>query len=600
MTRVADFIFKRLADKGFDTCFMVSGGGAMHLDDALGMEKRIKYVCNHHEQACAMAAEGYARISGTPGLLLVTTGPGGTNAITGVMGAWVDSIPMLVLSGQVKRETTVKNAPGLRQLGDQEINIVDIVKPITKFATMVEDKSQIKRLLDKAVHLASHGRPGPVWLDIPLDIQGAELEDPDALPSYDPAEDQLKLSTRLDEEAGELLALIKKAERPVVVAGNGVRSAKAVDELRLLVEKLRVPLLTAISGIDLIPSEHPLFFGRPGILGERPANFIMQNSDLLIVVGSRMNLRVISYDYKNFAREAYKVCVDVDPAEMDKPTVKYDMKINAKADELLRALSAKVPAPLEEKAAWLSYCGRVKAKYPVVQEKHRKAAGFISSYYFFEALSRELKGDETIVSGNGTVYTSAFQAISLKEGCRMFGNVGCASMGYDLPAAIGAAFAAPGRRVLCLSGDGSVMMNLQELQTILNYKLPISVFMANNDGYLSIKNTQKAFFKGRFVGSTPDSGVLLPKMERIAKAFGFDYVKLSNHQELDAKLPSLLEAKGPLFCEMLFDPDEVLEPKSASMQLPDGRIVSKPLEDLAPFLERDEFLANMIVKPLEH
>ncbi len=594
--RTADYIFKSLADLGFKHCFMVSGGGAMHLDDALGRETRIKYICNHHEQACAMAAESYARIANKPGLALVTTGPGGTNAVTGVMGAWVDSIPMLVISGQVKLETTIKQAPGLRQLGDQEINIVDIVRPITKYAAMVEDKKDIAFHLEKALHLASSGRPGPVWIDVPLDIQGAEI-DPAELRHFTP--EPQAASKSLAADAAELLALVKSSKRPVIVAGNGVRLSGAAASFVTLAEKLNIPVLTAISGVDLIDSGHPLFFGRPGIIGERPANLAMQNSDLLIVIGSRMNLRVISYDYKNLARKAFKVGIDIDAKELEKPTIKYDKKIVSDAAALIDALLALLATPLPEKAEWLGYCRKVKAQYPVVQPKHRERDDYVSSYYFPEALSRHFTGNEIVACGNGTIYTSTFQALRVKKGVRFFANVGCASMGYCLPSAIGAAFANEKAKVVCLSGDGSVMMNLQELQTILNYKLPIIVFMANNKGYLSIKNTQKAFFKGHFVGSTPDSGIILPEMERIAAAFGFEYERIESNRQLDRRLPEIMAKKGPFFCELMYDPDEILEPKSASIQLPDGRIVSRPLEDLAPFVDREEFKANMLIEPLD-
>lgn len=611
--RVADYIFKTLADKGVRHVFFVSGGGAMHLNDALGREPRIKYVCNLHEQACAMAAEGYARFSGTPGVINVTTGPGGTNALTGVMGAWLDSVPMLIISGQIKRATMITACPDLklRQLGDQEYNIVDAVRPMTKFAKTVMSVEEVPETLERAWQLCQSGRPGPVWIDVPLDIQSAEIKTTDCTDFTDssvhkPAPNPWLKPAPTPDQVAKVVELLKSSRRPAIIVGSGVRNAKAEKLFLEVAEKLNIPVLTSISGIDLIPSDHRQFFGRPGILGERPANFIMQNSDLFIVLGTRMGIRICGYAYETIARAATKVMIDVDEAELNKPTFRPDIKIHADAGEFLRALAEKIKATnytdCTDYADWHDYCRRMKAKYPVILPEHRNRTDYVSSYVLPEKIVRHAPDPLTVVTSNGIAYTSTFQAIPIRRGMRMFSNEACASMGYGLPAAIGAAFASiphPSTTV-CFEGDGSIQMNLQELQTLVNYKLPIKLFVYNNAGYLSIKTTQRAFFGGHFVGSEASSGVILPSFEKLAAAYGLPYFKLQNNQELDAKLPQVFSTPGPVLVEVMLDPFEVLGPKAASKKLPDGRMVSAPLEDMAPFLPREEFKANMLIPTIDN
>ena len=593
--RVADYIWKFLADRGVKHVFLVTGGGAMHLNDALGREKRIRYVCNLHEQACAMAAEGYARMSGMPGVVSVTTGPGGTNALTGVMGAWLDSVPMIVISGQIKRATMITSCPHLklRQLGDQEYNIVDAARPMTKMAKAVMSVEEVPSVMAEAWEICQSGRPGPVWIDVPLDIQAAGM--PESLvathvvPSH--AEPLFRPSSR---QVEEVAGLIRKAERPAIIVGSGVHNAHAEVLFLEVAESLNVPVLTSISGIDLIPSDHPLFFGRPGILGERPANFIMQNSDLFIVLGIRMGIRICGYAYETVARGAVKVMVDVDEAELEKPTFRPDVKIRSDARVFLEMLHDVLPS-LPQKEDWLAYCRRIKEKYPVVMPEHRARTDYVSSYVLPEAIMRHAPDPLAVVTANGVAYTSTFQAIPIRKGMRMFANEACASMGYGLPAAIGAAFVGGGgSAVVCFEGDGSIQMNLQELQTMVNYRLPIKLFVYNNGGYLSIKTTQKAFFDGFFVGSEEGSGVILPSFEKLAVAYGLPYFRLNNNQELDAKLPQVFSDNGPVLIEVMLDPFEVLGPKAASKRLPDGTMVSAPLEDMSPFLPHEELNANMI------
>ena len=598
---VADYIVGSLADK-YDVrhVFQIVGGGAMHLNDAVGRNEKIQYISNQHEQACAIAAEGYARISKKPGVVIVTSGPGATNTLTGVMGAWVDSIPMVVISGQVKRETTILRAPRLRQLGDQEINIVDIAQPLTKYCVMVNDPEDVRYHLERAMHLTVTGRPGPVWLDIPVDVQSAQIN-PDELRAYDPAEDDLGLN---DEQIGrqvtECLCQLKSAERPVIVIGSGVALSGAAAAFAKLAETLGFPILTAISGIDLVPSDSPLFFGRPGIIGERCANFILQNSDCVLILGTRMSIRHLGYDYRSFAREAYKIMVDIDAEELSKPTLEIDLPIHADLADFIGRLAACLEEDtLPSINPWLEYCSNKKQKYPVVLDKHRAVKDCVSSYVFPEALSEQLEGHEIVVTGNGTAFTSTFQAIQLKAGVSMFASSGCGSMGYGLPAAIGAAVAGGGRPVICITGDGSIQMNLQELQTVLTYGLPMKIFMYSNDGYLSLKNTQSTYFAGRLVGANKETGVIIPDMKRIAAVYGYPVFEINNHSELEDRLPGLMQHEGPLFCVVKTDPMEFLEPKAGSKQLSNGQIVSRPLEDLAPFLPTEEFLAEMIIAPIE-
>jgi len=597
--KVADYIADFVSGIGVRDVFMITGGGAMHLNEAFGSHPKIRYYCSHHEQASAIGAECYARLKGF-GLCVVTTGPGGTNTLTGVVGAWLDSIPMLCISGQVKNEL-IKKDPRLRQLGVQELNIVDIVKPVTKYAVIVKKAEDVRYHLEKACFLAKNGRPGPVWLDVPLDVQSSYV-DPSNLRKFDPKEISI-ISNRslLINQVKQTIEFLKKAERPVILAGGGVRLAGAQSALISLAERLGVPVLTAMSSHDLISSDHKLFFGRPGAFGgERVGNFVIQNCDLLISIGSRLHLWIISFDYKNFAREAKKVIVDIDKVELEKPTINPDIAVLADAGDFINEMYVQAKKEVfPEHAEWINYCKRIKKKYPVVLKEYKRQKKYVNSYYFIDVLSKLLQENETIVTSDGTALSCTFQAIKLKRGQRLISNIGCAAMGYGLPASIGACIALGKKRVICLEGDGSLQLNIHELQTIVHYKLPIKLFVFNNNGYLAIRITQDAYFKSHYVGSGPESGLSFPDLMKIAKAYGIPAVRIKNHTNIEKQIESVLKRKGPVICEIMMDPHQPLVPKVTSEVRPDGKLISKPLEDMYPFLPREEFYENMIIPPIK-
>ena len=599
--KLSDYLAQALADYGVRHVFMLTGGGAMHLNDSLGHEPRLNVICNHHEQACAMAAEGYTRITGQVGVINVTTGPGGINALNGVFGAWTDSIPMLIISGQVKRETmmTSYHLPGLRQLGDQEADIISMVKGITKYAVTVTEPETIRYHLEKALYLATQGRPGPCWLDIPVDVQSTPIEVA-TLRGYDPAEDELHWD--MDQIAKDCQAIIerlKSAQRPVILAGSGVRHAHALEIFDKVVHRLSIPVTTAWTH-DLIDSDDPLFCGRPGTIGERAGNFVVQNSDTLLVIGSRLNIRQVSYNWAAFARCAYKIQVDVDAAELSKPLVKPDLAMQCDACVFLEELDRQLDAIGWDAAphrSWLAWCKERVARYPVVQPQQRHVEQCINPYHFVDVLFHHLADDDVVACGNATACIVPFQAAFLKKGQRLFSNSGSASMGYDLPAAIGAAVARDGQRVICLAGDGSLQLNIQELQTLVQHQLPVKVFVLNNNGYLSIRLTQGKFFK-RLIGESSRSGVSFPDIVKIAEAYGLPAMRIEGPDFAD-QIDQALNHPGPIVCDVILDPSQAFEPKLSSKQLPDGRMVSAPLEDLYPFLPHDELLSNLFIPPLE-
>ena len=589
--KLAKYVAQFLVEHGITDCFMVTGGGAMHLDDALGHEEGLRCIFNHHEQACSIAAEGYTRMTGKLAAVCVTSGPGGTNAITGVMGGWLESIPMFVLSGQVKRETTIWSCPelGLRQLGDQEFDIIGSVSNMTKYAVMVTDPRDIAYHLEKALYLALNGRGGPVWLDIPLDVQGAQIETDELRHFVPEVECPWQVPAVTEEVAKTILAKVQQAKAPLILAGTGIRLGSAEEKLLRLLEKLQIPVVTAWNANDTVAYDNPCFAGMPGTVGTRPGNFAVQRCDLLLSLGCRLNIRMIGYNHYDFAKNAYKIVVDIDPRELVKPTVRPDMPVNADVSDLLDQLLACDYTPNPAHKPWLAWCRKVVRTYPAACEEYRHDEAPINPYIFIDKLFEHLDSDDRIICGNGSACVITFQAGKIKQGQRMFTNSGCAAMGYGLPAALGVAVSDNSRRTVCIDGDGSVMMNLQELATVAYNKLNMKLFIINNNGYHSIRQTQTNLFKPPFIGIDGNSGICFPDFAKLSDSFGLPYYTCNSEQNADAVIAEVLASDGPAVCEVVVDPTQNFAPKSSSKVLPDGRIVSPSLNDMAPFLDRDEF-----------
>ena len=592
--RVADYISEFLVNRGITDCFMVTGGGAMHLDDALGHQQGLNCIFNHHEQASAIAAEGYTRMTGKLAAVCVTSGPGGTNAITGVMGGWLDSIPMFVISGQVKRETTIWSCPelGLRQLGDQEFDIIHSVSNMTKYAVMVTNPQEIAYHLEKALYLATHGRGGPVWLDIPLDVQGARIETDDLIHFDAASEKSWEIPHLTSAQAREILERIHNAKAPLILAGTGVRLAGAEEELLQLLKMLNIPVITAWNANDTVSFNHPCFAGMPGTVGTRPGNFAVQNCDLLLSLGCRLNIRMIGYNHFDFAKNAYKIVVDIDPRELVKPTIRPDMPIQTDVKDFLATLLQEKYESPSQHESWLKWCRNLVKKYPTAELSYHKAKGLINPYVFIDHLFDQLNENDRIICGNGSACVITFQAAKIKQGQRMFTNSGCAAMGYGLPAALGVAVSDNSRRTICIDGDGSIMMNIQELATIAHNSLNLKIILINNNGYHSIRQTQRNLFKPPFIGIDENSGVGFPDFSKLAEAFGMHYYKLEEESQCSSVLEQALKCEGACICEVVVDPEQNFAPKSSSKVLPDGRIVSPSLDDMAPFLDREEFEKN--------
>ncbi|MDE5818716.1 MAG: thiamine pyrophosphate-binding protein [Lachnospiraceae bacterium] len=596
--KAAKYISQFLRDQGVTHIFTVTGGGAMHLNDAFGHQDGLSCIYNHHEQACAIAAEGYARYTGRVAGVCVTSGPGGTNAITGVLGGWQDSIPMFIVSGQVKRETTtLYTGTPVRQLGDQEFQIVDCAKTMTKYAVMVTEPEKIRYHLEKAWYLCNHGRKGPVWLDIPVDVQGAVVET-DELVGFDAGDSGYASVVREEnpvyDEAmtAKIIEKIRKSKRPVIFAGTGIRLGNAYREFIECIEALQIPVVTAWNAHDLLCDGHPLYCGRPGTVGTRGGNFVVQNCDLLLVLGSRLNIRLISYNYQNFAKDAYKIIVDIDEKELHKPTVKADMPIHADVKEVMRALAKAVGearAPITgDHTGWLSLCREIDREYPAVWPQYYESR-LLNPYVFLKEFTGMLSEGDAVICGNGSACVMTFQAAVIKDDQRLFTNSGCAAMGYGFPAAVGVCFARAGKRVICIDGDGSFQMNLQELQTVVHHHLNLIIVILNNNGYHSIRQTQSNLFEPPLVGVCADNGISFPDMEKLAYAYGIAYRRVDHADGLIGKLDEILKQEGPLIVEAVVDPNQNFEPKLASKALPDGTMVSPEPDDMYPFLPKEEY-----------
>ena len=606
--RLADYVADFLVQHGVTDAFSVVGGGAMHLNDALGHKKGLRVTYNHHEQACAIAAEAYARLDNKIAAVCVTTGPGGTNALTGVVGGWLDSIPMFIISGQVRYDTTARyelqyTETPLRAMGDQEYDIVKSVEPMTKYATMIEDPKQIRYALEKAWHLATTGRPGPIWIDIPVNFQGGYIET-DELEGYNPSEDDSLLPPSVDELViDKVLEKIAKAKRPVLHAGYGIRLSGGYDAFRRVADKLNIPVVTYWNAIDLIEDEHPLYVGRAGNMGDRPGNWAIQNADLVVAIGTRISIRQVGYNWKTWAREAEVIMVDVDQAELKKPTLHVDMPIWADAKDFLEKMDKAITdTPIYFGEEWLTACQRWKKNYPVVQPRQWEENGTTANVYaFVKYMSSRLPENSLTAVSNGACCVVGHQAYEIKKGSRFANNSAIASMGYGLPAAIGTCIGGNRMQTICLEGDGSIMMNLQELQTILTNKLPIKIFMINNSGYHSIRITQSNLFSEHSkVGIGEESGDLsFPDFKKISEAFGYPYYSACSNKEMKEVVDKVLSLDGPVFCEIFTDTEQRWEPKSSTKRLEDGTLVSPPLEDLAPFLPREELKEIMFIPLME-
>ncbi len=597
--KLTDYVVNFVAQQGVKHVFFLPGGGAMHLNDSLGHCPCLTYVAVQHEQAAAVAAEAYARVTNNLGAAMVTTGPGGTNAVTGVAAAWLDSTPVLFLSGQVKR-ADLKTGRGLRQLGVQEIDIVSIVQSITKYAVTILDPASIRYHLEKAVYLARSGRPGPVWIDIPLDVQAAKIE-PDSLRGFDPVEVEKPWEdVPVRDLVAETIKFLNQAERPVILVGNGVRIAGAETLFHQLVDTIKIPVLTTRLGVDLLPASHPLCFGMPGGIASRASNFTLQNCDFLLILGARLDMALIAYAPERLARGARKVMVNIDPAEIVKLGSSIDLAIAADAGRFIQELMAlQGTVQVRDRGTWLTRCRAWQSRYPFVQDEQRRETRGISMYAFSEILAEELaEGDVVLPGSSGFTAEIFLTAFKCKGGQRVFHNKGTGSMGLAQPAALGACLAAGGKRTVCVDGEGGFAMNSQELETIHRLQLPIKFFVVNNGGYASIRASQSNYF-GRLTAADSTSGLSLPDFVKVAGAYGLAARRISNPARLREEVRLTLQQEGPVVCEIMVLPDEPRIPRVSSMQRPDGSMVSKPLEDLFPFLDREEFRQNMVVTPLD-
>jgi acetolactate synthase I/II/III large subunit len=600
--KVSDYVCSRIQElTGSRHVFLLSGGGMMHLLDSVG-QSGLNSFPMHHEQAAAIAAYGYARTLNTTGVCLVTSGPGGTNALTGTAGAYTDSVPVLFISGQVS--TLFSQRPlGLRQCGFQEFNIVDVVTPMTKYAKFVGNAADIRYELEKACFLARSGRPGPVWLDLPLDVQAAQV-DPATLRGFDPAAEALSRSNPgpAPELVESMLTRLRAARRPLIMLGHGVWLSGAASQVEDLLAQLQVPVQTTWNALDLVPEAHARYFGRANAYGPRYANFIVQNADYILCIGARLGVQHTGYNVEAFARGAFLDMVDLDEVEARKPFLKVDRFSRCDAAALIEALRARArDNPVGAPADWLGYCERMKARYPVAPALAEVAStDFVDPYYFFDTLSDVLpEGALVPLGSSGTCFTVSGQVFKAKRGQRVFHAKGMAAMGFGVPSAIGASVAMGGKMAVTVVGDGGFQLNIQELQTIAHGRLPLKMFVINNGGYHAIRVTQETYFKSRYVASTETSGVSLPPLERIAASYGIEHRVIARNQDVRHAIEQALATSQPEIIEVLVDPARHLLPKLGSFVKPDGTMASRPLEDLVPLLDRDEFRSNMFTPPIE-
>ena len=594
--KLSDYVIDFLVKEGIQCIFGLTGGALVHLFDSVAKNKKIFPVFTHHEQAALFAAEAYSRVTNNLGAAFVTTGPGGTNAITGLCAAWLDSIPCIFISGQARFEHTTQDKP-IRQLGSQQINIVSVVAHFSKYAVMVDDPNKIKYYLQKAIHIARTGRPGPVWIDLPLNFQWVNIE-PEKLPNFDPVKENLTVTNeKIEEPVKKCVELIKSAKRPLVLVGYGARLSHSVEDFRNFIEKYKIPFVSTWNASDIIPTDNKLYVGRIGISGQRGANLAVQNCDLLLSIGSHLSIPLTGTNYKAFAREAKKIIVDIDKVELDFETVKVDLPIHSDVKIFLSEILKNNFYKSTDIKPWLEKCFGYKT-YNIIPNRWKEQKEYVNPYVFIDALSDQLNPEDVIVvDGGGTALYMSFQAMKLKEGQRMISSAGIAAMGSGVPESIGACFANDKKRTICFCGDGSMQLNIQELQTIYHHNLPIKIILFNNQGYLAIRHTQTDFLNCNFVGSDAKGGVSLPDFQKVVTAYGIKIVRVNNHKEMLEKIKWTLKEPGPVVCEIMISKDQELIPRMGFKKNPDGTATGMPLEDMCPFLERREFIGNMIVKP---
>ncbi len=590
MIRLADFIIKFLEKKKIDTVFTVSGGGSIFLCDALYKAKKIKYISHHHEQAASFAAESYARAKNDVGCCFVTTGPGGTNSLTGVSSAWIDSVPVIFISGQVFLNQTIKKTQK-RQIGVQEINIIDIVKPITKFSKMITDANSINFYLEKAYSIATSGRPGPVFLDIPADIQNAMVDERKILKKkFKASKDNFIINSKID----LLIKKLKNSKRPLIHLGHGIKLSKSQIIIKSFFNKHKIPFVVTWNADDIINSNHKMYNGRPGAFGERGSNFIVQNCDFYLSIGTRLPYMVTGYNAKRFANKAkYKVMVDIDPKELSKSDLKIDLKIKSDAKYFIKKLLSKLKG-YNHSDEWLNYCKNIRKKYPILIKKMIKEKKYVNSYYFVKTLSNCTKKNDIIITDMGFSFTTTHQALDVKDKQKFFTNSGHAPMGWGLPAAIGSYYSDKrfNSNLICLTGEGGFQMNIQELATIMHNKIPVKIFIFNNGGYLTIKQTQILGFKGRIMGADKNSGLTFPDYSEIAKSHKFSYQKIYNHKNLKSKINKILSSNKATMCELIMNPNEEQIPKAINRRNNLGKSIPTEFEDMYPFLPRKELSSN--------
>jgi acetolactate synthase-1/2/3 large subunit len=598
MIKVSDYVIDQVVREGVKHVFMVSGGGGMFLIESLGLRKDVEFVCNHHEQAVAMAADAYGRVTGNLGVALVTTGPAGTNALTGLMCAWTDSVPLLVLSGQAKTTSLIGDT-GLRQRGFHEANITKIVAPVTKYAVTVLDPRQIAYHVRKAIFLAKEGRPGPVWVDIPLDVQGAAVDPAQLIPFEPEKEFPAPVGPAPAAEIAQIVDRLERARRPIILAGHGIKLANRKEAFLRLAETGKIPVVTSRNGFDIIQHDHPLCAGLIGNFGQRAANFAVQNADLLLCLGCRLAPTAVGYETDLFARQAVKIVVDVDKNQLKHAAIRVDLPVHADlrifVDQLQSALKSEA---LPDFGPWLATIHHWREIFPNVPAAMRTQERYVNPYYFYEVLSEEMSAADTLVWDQGAAYHCAAVAFKTRQGQRAFSADGFTPMGYGLPAAIGACFASGKKRLVCVHGDGGLQLNVQELQTVWHHQLPIKLFVFSNQGYTSIKHTQRQYFNGHLVGSDPASGLSCPDTLKIAAGFRLPATRVENHTGLRAAIREALATEGPFVVDVVLDPLQPIEPRIKSERLPDGRMVSKPLEDMYPYLDREVFHKEMIIPPI--